>query len=82
MKALLHERYGSPDDLRLAEVDRPTAGEGQVLVRVHAASVNAGDWRRVRAKPFIVRTAEGWRRPGIPCSGPMRPAWSRRSARM
>ena len=69
MKAMLHERYGSPDDLRLAEVDRPTAGDGQVLVRVRAASVNAGDWRRVRAKPFLVRTAEGWRRPRSPLFG-------------
>ncbi|HEX5578322.1 MAG TPA: NAD(P)-dependent alcohol dehydrogenase, partial [Candidatus Limnocylindria bacterium] len=64
-----HERYGSPDHLRLAEVDRPTAGEGQVLVRVVAASVNAGDWRRVRARPWLVRTAEGWRRPKSPLFG-------------
>ena len=69
MKAMLHERYGSPDDLRLAEVDRPTAEDGQVLVRVRAASVNAGDWRRVRAKPFLVRTGEGWRRPRSPLFG-------------
>jgi NADPH:quinone reductase-like Zn-dependent oxidoreductase len=69
MKAMLHERYGSPDDLRLAEVDRPTASDRQVLVRVRAASVNAGDWRRVRAKPFLVRTAEGWRRPRAPLFG-------------
>ena len=69
MKALLHERYGSPDHLRLAEVDRPIPNEGQVLVRVVAASVNAGDWRRVRAKPWLVRTAEGWRRPKNPLFG-------------
>ncbi len=69
MKALLHERYGSPDDLRLAEVDRPAAGDGEVLVRVHAASVNAGDWRRVRAKPWLVRTSGGWRRPNSPLFG-------------
>jgi NADPH:quinone reductase-like Zn-dependent oxidoreductase len=69
MRALLHERYGSPDDLRLAEVDRPTAEGGQVLVHVRAASVNAGDWRRVRAKPWLVRTGEGWRRPRSPMFG-------------
>jgi NADPH:quinone reductase-like Zn-dependent oxidoreductase len=69
MKALLHERYGSPDDLRLAEVDRPTLEDDRVLVRVVASSVNAGDWRRVRAKPFLVRTAEGWRRPNSPLFG-------------
>ena len=69
MKALLHERYGSPDDLRLAEVDQPTADDGRVLVRMRASSVNAGDWRRVRARPFLVRTAEGWRRPKSPLFG-------------
>ncbi|HEY7847774.1 MAG TPA: NAD(P)-dependent alcohol dehydrogenase [Candidatus Limnocylindria bacterium] len=69
MKALLHERYGSPDDLRLAEVDRPTLEDDRVLVRVVASSVNAGDWRRVRAQPFLVRTAEGWRRPKSPLFG-------------
>jgi NADPH:quinone reductase-like Zn-dependent oxidoreductase len=69
MKALLHERYGSPDDLRLAEVDRPTLEDDRVLVRVVASSVNAGDWRRVRAQPFLVRTAEGWRRPRSPLFG-------------
>ena len=69
MKALLHERYGSPDDLRLAEVDQPTADDGRVLVRMRASSVNAGDWRRVRATPFLVRTAEGWRRPKSPLFG-------------
>jgi NADPH:quinone reductase-like Zn-dependent oxidoreductase len=40
-----------------------------VLVRVVASSVNAGDWRRVRAQPFLVRTAEGWRRPRSPLFG-------------
>jgi NADPH:quinone reductase-like Zn-dependent oxidoreductase len=69
MKALLHERYGSPDDLRLAEVDRPTLEDDRVLVRVVASSVNAGDWRRVRAKPFLVRTSDGWRRPRSPLFG-------------
>ena len=69
MKALLHERYGSPDDLRLAEVERPTADDGRVLVRVRASSVNAGDWRRVRAKPWLVRPATGWRRPRDPLFG-------------
>jgi NADPH:quinone reductase-like Zn-dependent oxidoreductase len=69
MKAVLHERYGSYDYLRLAEVDRPTATDDQVLVRVRAASVNAGDWRRVRAKPWLVRTSQGWRAPKSPLFG-------------
>lgn len=64
MRAIVQDRYGSPDiTLRLAEVDRPEPKEDQVFVRVRASSVNAGDWRKVRATPFFVRFSEGLRRP-------------------
>lgn len=64
MRAIVQERYGSPGDvLRLTEVDKPQVGDDQVLVRVRASSVNAGDWRRVRATPFFIRFVEGLRRP-------------------
>jgi NADPH:quinone reductase-like Zn-dependent oxidoreductase len=69
MRAVLQERYGSPDVLRLAEVDMPAVAEDEVLVRVRAASVNAGDWRRVRSSPFVVRLVEGVRRPRSPFFG-------------
>lgn len=69
MRAIVQDRYGSPDRLRLAEVDPPSLTENGVLVRVHASSINAGDWRRVRAAPFIIRAAEGWRRPRNPLLG-------------
>ena len=49
--------------LRIADIARPAVGPGQVLVRVRASSVNAGDWRRVRASPSVVRVVEGIRRP-------------------
>jgi len=44
MKAIVRETYGSPDVLRLGDAPTPTAGDSGVLVRVHAASANAGDW--------------------------------------
>lgn len=55
MRAVVRDRYGSPDVLRLAEVPKPSPGEGEVLVRVRAASANAGDWRILRAAPFLIR---------------------------
>ncbi len=69
MKAIVQDRYGSPDVLRLAEVEEPVPGDEDVLVRVRAASVNALDWRRVRAAPFVVRLEEGLHRPKRPLLG-------------
>jgi NADPH:quinone reductase-like Zn-dependent oxidoreductase len=63
MRAVVHDRYGPPDVLRLEEVDRPVPEDDEVLVRVHATSVNRTDcgWRR--AKPFFARYFTGIRRP-------------------
>jgi len=69
MKAILQDRYGSPDLLKLAEIDKPALEDDRVLVRVHAASVNAGDWRQVRANPFLIRLIGGLRRPRDPLLG-------------
>lgn len=69
MRAIVQSRYGAPEHLRLAEVESPTLTESGVLVRVHASSINAGDWRRVRGAPFIIRAVEGWRRPRSPLFG-------------
>jgi NADPH:quinone reductase-like Zn-dependent oxidoreductase len=44
MKAIVYHRYGSPDVIELGEIDKPAIGDYQVLVRVHAASVNPLDW--------------------------------------
>jgi NADPH:quinone reductase-like Zn-dependent oxidoreductase len=63
MKAIVQDVYGSADVLRLAEIDRPTPGPDEVLVRVHAASVNIGDWHLMAGLPYLVRLA-GPRRPG------------------
>lgn len=57
MKAVVQDRYGGPDVLRFEEVDRPVAGAGEVLVQVHAASVNARDWHIMRGDPYLARLA-------------------------
>ncbi|MGH2606620.1 MAG: NAD(P)-dependent alcohol dehydrogenase, partial [Anaerolineales bacterium] len=59
MKAILLTRYGPPDVLQLKEVEQPTPQDNQVLVRVHAASVNALDWRRFTMPPILARLMEG-----------------------
>lgn len=56
MKAIVCTKYGSPADLRLKEIPKPTAGDDQVLVKIHAASVNAADLETLRGD-FIVRMA-------------------------
>ncbi len=69
MKAIVCREYGSPDVLRLEEVEKPVPGDGDVLVKVHATSVNAGDWRVLRADPFLVRLAFGLFKPKISILG-------------
>lgn len=55
-KAMIYTEYGSPSDvLRLVEVEKPTPSDDEVLVKVHAASINYSDWSFVRGKPFMVR---------------------------
>jgi NADPH:quinone reductase-like Zn-dependent oxidoreductase len=63
MKAMVRHTYGSPDVLRLEEVPKPTAGERDVLVRVHAAAANAGDWHLMRGTPFPFRLVAGLLKP-------------------
>jgi len=54
MKAIVQERYGSPDGLALREVETPVYGDDDVLVRVHAASVNAADWHLMKRLPHLI----------------------------
>jgi len=63
MKAMVRHTYGSPDVLRLEEVPKPTPGERDVLVRVHAAAANAGDWHLLRGTPFPFRLVAGLLKP-------------------
>jgi 2-desacetyl-2-hydroxyethyl bacteriochlorophyllide A dehydrogenase len=55
MKAIVLTKYGSPEVLSLQEVDKPVVPDNGVLVRVHATSVNAGDWHLMRGTPFFIR---------------------------
>ena len=63
MKAIVRETYGSPEVLHLEEVPLPTVGDGDVLVRVRAASANAGDWHLLRGTPLPFRLVAGLRKP-------------------
>ena len=63
MKAIVQESYGSPDVLEVREVDKPVVNDDDVLVRVHAASVNALDWHLLTGLPYLVRPSAGLRTP-------------------
>ena len=65
MKAIVYHTYGSPDVLKCEEIDKPTAGDNEVLIKVRAASVNPLDWRLMRGRPYIVRILFGLRKPKI-----------------
>jgi NADPH:quinone reductase-like Zn-dependent oxidoreductase len=68
MHAIVHNRYGSPDTLRLRELATPAVGPNEVLIRARAASLHPGDLFAVLGSPFPVRLATGLRRPkhGVP----------------
>ncbi|MFD6563552.1 NAD(P)-dependent alcohol dehydrogenase [Micromonospora profundi] len=63
MKAIVQDRYGPPETLRLADVDTPVPADDQVLVRVEAAALNAYDWHAMRGEPRMARLAMGRSRP-------------------
>jgi len=63
MKAIVYSRYGSPDVLRCEEIEKPTAGDDEVLIRVRAAAVNPFDWHLMRGQPYFLRMMAGLRRP-------------------
>lgn len=70
MKAIAHTKYGPPELLELKEIEKPAPKENQVLVKVHAASINAGDYRIMKADPFFIRLmGEGFVRPKDPRFG-------------
>ena len=77
MRAIVAERYGRPDVLELREVEKPALEDDQVLVRVHATSVNPVEWYGVTG-PLFARGG-GLRRPASPAVGADLAGRSRRS---
>lgn len=63
MKAITYTQYGSPDVLALQDVPKPEPKDGKVLIKIHAASVNALDWHLLTADIFLVRFGEGLLKP-------------------
>jgi len=59
VKAIVNHEYGTADVLKLEEVEKPTPKDNEVLIKVHAASVNIADWYMLNGKPFLVRLAPG-----------------------
>ena len=70
MNAIVYSEYGGPEVLQMDEVEIPTPSDDEVLVRVRARSVNAGDWHLMRGTPFLVRLVYGgYRNPKFPVLG-------------
>jgi NADPH:quinone reductase-like Zn-dependent oxidoreductase len=69
MRAAVHTSYGPPEVVRIAEVDKPTAKDNQVLVKVHATTVNRTDSGFRAGRPFVVRSFTGLIRPKVTVLG-------------
>ena len=63
MKAIVRDSYGSPNVLELTDIDKPEPADDEVLLRIHAASVNPADWHFLRGIPYIARMQFGLRKP-------------------
>ncbi|NYD56062.1 NADPH:quinone reductase-like Zn-dependent oxidoreductase [Nocardioides marinisabuli] len=69
MRAITQHRYGGTETLQLTEIETPTPGPDEVLVRVRAAGVDRGTWHLMAGRPYAVRLAFGLRRPEFPVAG-------------
>ncbi|NHC40669.1 NAD(P)-dependent alcohol dehydrogenase [Bacillus sp. MM2020_1] len=69
MKAIVSNKYGSPDLLELTEVEKPIPEDNQVLVKIHAASLNFGNLVLLKGEPFLARFAFGLFKPKYPIPG-------------
>ncbi len=69
MKAIVYHRYGTPDELHLKEIAHPTPKADEVLVKIHAASVNSWDWDLLTGQPRVYRLLFGLFKPKFPIIG-------------
>ena len=69
MQAIVQRRYGTPDELQIESIARPTCGPDEVLVNVRAAGVDRGTWHLMRGEPYLLRLGFGFRGPKNPVPG-------------
>jgi len=69
MKAMIYTQYGTPDVLKLEEVEKPTPKDDEVLIKIQASSVTFGDLAAVKGEPFMVRFTLGLREPKFKIPG-------------
>lgn len=69
MKAIIQDRYGSADVLQLRDIDQPAPGDGEVLLRVHAAALSRGTLHLMTGEPYLLRLGTGVRKPRNPVLG-------------